>query len=82
MDDEAPAPVEVLKLISCSCKTGCSSKCCSCQRSCLPYTDVCQCNNCENPIPCEVLQAASTIASANAFEADNFDANSSDEYDE
>ena len=77
-----PAPVDVLKLISCSCKTGCSSKRCSCQRSCLPCTDVCQCDNCENPIPREVLQPASTIASANEFEADNFDANSSDEHDE
>ena len=26
-----PAPVDVLKLISCSCKTGCSSKHCFCQ---------------------------------------------------
>ena len=35
-----------------------------------------------NPIPRKVLQPASTIASANEFEADNFDSNSRDEHDE
>ncbi len=66
-------PVDVLKLIGCSCKTGCSSKHCSCQTSFLPCTNVCQCDNCENPKTHKVLQPASTIASANAFEADHFD---------
>ncbi len=43
---KSPVPIDVLKLIGCSCKTGCSSKHCSCQGSCLPCTDVCQCDNC------------------------------------
>ena len=66
-------PVDVLKLICCSCKTGCSSKHRSCQGNFLPCTNVYQCDNSENPKTRKVLQPASTTASVNAFKADHFD---------
>ncbi len=44
MENE-PAPVAVLELISCGCKTDCSSKRCTCNKSGLACTDACNCSN-------------------------------------
>ena len=38
-----PAPLDIMKLVSCGCKTGCNSGRCSCRKSDLPCTEVCQC---------------------------------------
>lgn len=43
-----PAPKDVLMLISCKCKTDCSSKRCSCKSSNLYCTDLCKCKKCQN----------------------------------
>lgn len=44
-----PAPPELMKIIRCSCTTGCSSRRCSCVQSSISCTGACQCNNCANP---------------------------------
>ena len=43
-----PAPQQLLELVSCSCKKGCSTGLCSCCRNGMPCTDVCQCVDCTN----------------------------------
>ena len=45
-----PAPVAVLKLIKCGCKTSCKGHC-SCKKNNLPCTALCKCHNsdCSNP---------------------------------
>lgn len=43
-----PAPRDVLLLLSCQCRTGCTSGRCSCHHASLPCTDVCNCENCQN----------------------------------
>eukprot|EP00117_Sycon_ciliatum_P042148 scpid93812/ scgid30702/ len=44
------APRDILKLASCGCKTGCTSRQCSCKRESLACTDLCKCQRCSNPL--------------------------------
>lgn len=44
-----PAPEALLVLRKCGCTKGCKNKICSCRKSCLPCTDLCDCeDNCSN----------------------------------
>ena len=43
---KAPAPDNLLLLISCQCQTGCDSGRCSCVHAGLRCTDACRCDNC------------------------------------
>lgn len=43
-----PAPDELLTMVNCGCKTGCSSSRCTCNKSGLLCTDMCKCTNCIN----------------------------------
>jgi hypothetical protein len=46
---QPPAPKEVLKVILCKCKTGCSTARCCCNQVGMKCTDLCSCGkNCEN----------------------------------
>ena len=47
---QPPAPDAILALISCGCKTGCSTskRLCSCVKNGLPCTDACKCTDCVN----------------------------------
>ena len=43
------APDSVLEIVNCSCKTGCKSNRCSCKKSNLSCTDLCECSDsCKN----------------------------------
>ena len=42
MNLASPAPLAVIELIKCGCKTGCASRC-SCRRNGLPCTPLCKC---------------------------------------
>ena len=46
--NQQPAPMELLELVSCGCKTGCLSRRCSCAKVNLPCAPACSCTNCEN----------------------------------
>ena len=53
LDDQLPAPNEVLNLVSCSCKTGCSTAQCTCTKLSLTCTAFCTCKGaiaCKNPM--------------------------------
>jgi len=47
---QPPAPDAILALISCGCKSGCSTnkRLCSCVKQGLPCTDACKCTDCMN----------------------------------
>ena len=47
---QPPAPDAILALISCACKSGCSTnkRQCLCVKQGLPCTDACKCNDCMN----------------------------------
>ena len=42
------APHQIVALIVCKCKTGCSNNSCSCRENGFCCTDACNCSNCEN----------------------------------
>ena len=46
--DQQPAPAELLELVSCACRRGCTSGRCSCSKAGLPCTEACRCSSCEN----------------------------------
>ena len=49
MTDALPAPKAIIEMVSCQCKTDCSSARCSCRSNNLSCTDLCQCSSdCEN----------------------------------
>jgi hypothetical protein len=53
VDSQLPAPHEVLNLVSCSCKTGCSTAQCTCTKLSLTCTAFCKCkgsSKCRNPV--------------------------------
>ena len=48
MTDNLPAPIALIELSMCSCKTGCKTGRCRCLKHDLVCTDMCKCKNCEN----------------------------------
>ncbi|XP_066928999.1 uncharacterized protein [Clytia hemisphaerica] len=48
MTDNLPAPIALIELSMCKCKTGCQSKRCKCLKNNLICTDMCRCTNCKN----------------------------------
>ena len=48
MTDELPAPIALVELSVCNCKTHCNNNRCKCYKNNLPCTDMCKCVNCEN----------------------------------
>ena len=48
MTDELPAPLALIELSVCGCKTMCNSNRCKCFKNNLTCTDMCKCTNCEN----------------------------------
>lgn len=53
LQGQLPAPNEVLNLISCACKTGCSTAMCTCSKLALTCTQFCKCKGsflCKNPL--------------------------------
>ena len=46
--DQLPAPRALLELISCGCKTGCTTRRCSCRANDMLCTDACLCSKCDN----------------------------------
>ncbi|KAL8594948.1 hypothetical protein ACOMHN_038745 [Nucella lapillus] len=53
LENQLPAPPSVLNLVSCSCKTGCSSAQCTCTKMSLTCTVFCKCkgsSECLNPV--------------------------------
>ena len=48
MTDELPAPLALIELSVCGCKTTCNSNRCKCFKNKLNCTDMCKCTNCEN----------------------------------
>lgn len=47
--DELPAPIGLIELSMCSCKTDCSTARCTCRKNKLICTDMCKCSDeCEN----------------------------------
>ncbi|XP_065193404.1 uncharacterized protein LOC135825157 [Sycon ciliatum] len=46
--EQQAAPQDILKLVSCKCQTGCSTRRCSCRSQTLSCTDICQCKGCKN----------------------------------
>ena len=45
---QQPAPESILEYVNCKCKKGCKTKRCSCYKSDLKCTELCQCDSCEN----------------------------------
>lgn len=53
LDDQLPAPDDVLNLVNCSCKTGCSTSKCTCTKQSITCTTFCKCKGnleCNNPM--------------------------------
>ena len=48
MTQNLPAPIAIIEMSSCSCKTGCSTNRCSCRKNGLVCTDLCKCKECQN----------------------------------
>ena len=48
MTDELPAPLALVELSSCSCKTRCCNNRCKCYKNHLSCSDMCKCTGCEN----------------------------------
>ena len=48
MTDELPAPVALIELSVCSCKTNCVTNRCKCRKNNLQCTDMCKCMDCDN----------------------------------
>src|SRR6218665_428880 len=49
MTDALPAPKAIIEMVSCHCKTDCSSARCSCRTNNLSCTDLCRCGSeCQN----------------------------------
>jgi len=49
MTDDLPAPIGLIELCLCSCKTTCQTDRCSCQKNKLVCTEMCKCtDSCEN----------------------------------
>src|SRR6218665_1918114 len=49
MPDALPAPKAIIEMVSCHCKTYCSSARCSCRTNNLSCTDLCRCGSeCQN----------------------------------
>ena len=46
--DQKPAPTDLLELVSCLCRTVCTTGRCSCSKAALSCTDACLCVNCES----------------------------------
>ena len=47
-NNELPAPLALIELSLCSCKTNCYSNRCKCRKNRLICTDMCKCVGCEN----------------------------------
>jgi uncharacterized protein YbdZ (MbtH family) len=45
---QEPAAESILEYVNCKCNKGCTTKRCSCYKSGLKCTELCQCNSCEN----------------------------------
>ena len=49
MTDALPTPMAIIEMVSCKCKTDCSTARCSCRTNNLSCTDLCQCSSeCQN----------------------------------
>ena len=48
MNDNLPAPIALIELSMCGCKTVCTTNRCKCRKNGLPCTDMCKCLNCKN----------------------------------
>ena len=48
MTDNLPAPIAMIELSMCSCKTNCNTMRCKCRKNYLLCTDMCKCIHCEN----------------------------------
>ena len=48
MTDNLPAPVALIDLSMCGCKTDCTNNRCKCHKNGLPCTDMCKCVKCKN----------------------------------
>ena len=48
LTDELPAPLSLIELSVCSCKTKFATNRCKCRKNALQCTDMCKCVDCEN----------------------------------
>ena len=48
LTDELPAPLALIELSVCSCKTKCITSKCKCGKNALQCADMCKCVDCEN----------------------------------
>ena len=48
MTDNLPAPMVMIELSVCGCKSECSTNRCKCRKNGLPCMDTCKCKGCEN----------------------------------
>ena len=48
LTDNLLAPLVLIELSACGCKTGCKTNCCKCRKSGVTCTDMCNCAQCEN----------------------------------
>eukprot|EP00794_Sanderia_malayensis_P001844 gene1844-2077_t len=73
--DLPPAPDGILENVQCSCKKGCSTNRCSCQKANLQCTSLCRCSSCSNIV---VSQDGVTESDT---ESDNMDPSDTDDSD-
>ncbi|XP_065188521.1 uncharacterized protein LOC135819273 [Sycon ciliatum] len=74
------APADILKLVSCGCKTRhCVSQHCSCKKASLACTDICSCCSCANPFGAVLEQKDSSGAADVGTTACEGDQNSESE---
>ena len=74
------APADILKLVSCGCKTRhCVSQHCSCKKASLACTDICSCCSCANPFGAVLEQNDSSGAADVGTTACEGDQNSESE---
>ena len=78
---QPPAPHDLLKLISCNCRSSCSTRRCSCVRGSLPCTDVCGCAGCENNLHSSKFAASNEETADQSAEEDLVALNFEEEFD-
>lgn len=68
-----PVPKSTIELICCKCKKGCKTAACSCRRSSLVCTDVCQCHEVNNDNDDNCWNMEPSITNENSSDTDEND---------
>ena len=73
MTDDLPAPIALIELSSCSCKSQCSSNRCRCRKNGFSCTDMCKCIECHNVTELDEIDDAAVEIDEYEYSSDDSD---------